>query len=141
MLIELFADTSFWIAITLRRDPLYLLARSLLAEFGTTARIVTSEFILLEFLNHFSGYGSSQREKAIAAWKDICLSPQIDVVPATTMLFEHAATLYQEATDKHWSLTDCASFVIMRERKILNALTFDHHFEQAGFRALMRNDK
>jgi predicted nucleic acid-binding protein len=65
--------------------------------------------------------------------------PAVTVIPGTLLLLEHAALLYGRADDKPWSLTDCASFVIMRERKILNALTFDHHFEQAGFRALMRN--
>jgi hypothetical protein len=35
--------------------------------------------------------------------------------------------------DKEWSLTDCISFVAMNERNITDALTSDHHFEQAGF--------
>jgi uncharacterized protein len=139
MLDELFADTSFWVAFILRRDPLYLRARTLLTQLGNRIKIVTSEFVLLEFLNHFSGYGELEREKAIAAWKDICNSPLIEVTPATTSLFARAATLYEKASDKQWSLTDCASFVIMRERKIMNALTFDHHFEQAGFKAMMRD--
>ena len=40
--------------------------------------------------------------------------------------------------DQDWSLTDCTSFTVMRERGIIEALTGDHHFEQAGFVALLK---
>jgi predicted nucleic acid-binding protein len=61
------------------------------------------------------------------------------IVPITPSLFDKALQLYERSSDKAWSLTDCASFVVMRERKIIDALSFDHHFEQAGFRALLRD--
>jgi hypothetical protein len=46
--------------------------------------------------------------------------------------------LYHQHADKEWTLTDCTSFVVMREREITKALTADHHFEQAGFVALLK---
>jgi len=46
--------------------------------------------------------------------------------------------LYAERPDKGWSLTDCISFVVMRQQGITQALTGDHHFEQAGFTALLK---
>ena len=46
--------------------------------------------------------------------------------------------LYAERPDKDWSLTDCISFVVMREMDISEALTGDRHFEQAGFTVLLR---
>ncbi len=39
---------------------------------------------------------------------------------------------------KEWSLVDCASFVFMGQRGILEALTTDHHFEQAGYVRLLK---
>ncbi|MBI5054401.1 MAG: type II toxin-antitoxin system VapC family toxin, partial [Chloroflexi bacterium] len=36
--------------------------------------------------------------------------------------------------DKQYSFTDCTSFVVMQKRKLRDAFTFDHHFEQMGFR-------
>jgi hypothetical protein len=46
--------------------------------------------------------------------------------------------MYHQHADKRWTLTDCVSFVIMRERKVTDALTGDRHFEQAGFAALLK---
>lgn len=46
--------------------------------------------------------------------------------------------LYAARGDKEWSLTDCLSFVVMRRRDIAEAVTGDHHFEQAGFVALLK---
>ena len=49
-----------------------------------------------------------------------------------------SVALFEERPDKAWSLTDCVSFVVMRERGIAAALMGDRHFEQAGFRAMLR---
>jgi predicted nucleic acid-binding protein len=46
--------------------------------------------------------------------------------------------LYHLRPDKQWSLTDCISFLVMSEEGITEALTADHHFEQAGFVALLK---
>jgi hypothetical protein len=53
-------------------------------------------------------------------------------------LFEAGTDLYSRRSDKEWSLTDCISFVVMQEQGIGEALTGDRHFEQAGFRALLK---
>lgn len=39
--------------------------------------------------------------------------------------------------DKEWGMTDCISFVVMQDMGIIDALTTDDHFRQAGFRALL----
>jgi predicted nucleic acid-binding protein len=54
------------------------------------------------------------------------------------MLFDQGFELYARRLDKDWSLTDCISFVVMREHGLTHALTGDHHFEQAGFRILLK---
>lgn len=45
--------------------------------------------------------------------------------------------LLEDRLDKTWSLVDCASFVVMEERGLTEALTTDRHFEQAGFVRLL----
>jgi predicted nucleic acid-binding protein len=53
--------------------------------------------------------------------------------------FPAALDLFRRRSDKNWSLTDCSSFLIMQKMAISEALTYDLHFEQAGFRALLRD--
>ena len=65
-------------------------------------------------------------------------SPACEVVAASRDLLDRGLELYHQHVDKEWTLTDCTSFVVMRERAITKALTADHHFEQAGFVALLK---
>ncbi len=58
------------------------------------------------------------------------------IVGGSDDLFRRGLKLYVERPDQTWSLTDCISFVVMEEHRIRDALTRDHHFEQAGFRAV-----
>ena len=60
------------------------------------------------------------------------------VIPASRELLEHGMHLYRHRQDKDWSLTDCISFVVMEDEKIMDALTGDRHFQQAGFKPLLR---
>ena len=53
-------------------------------------------------------------------------------------LWRRGLALYRTRLDKAWSLTDCISFIVMTDRGLTDALTGDHHFEQAGFRVLLR---
>lgn len=63
------------------------------------------------------------------------------MIPQSSEQFDAALDLYSQRHDKTWGLTDCVSFCIMSERGIQEALAYDHHFEQAGFRPLLRTKK
>ena len=67
-------------------------------------------------------------------WSD----EETEIVQASDALFRRGVDLYARRPDKAWSLTDCISFVVMSDRGLTEALTGDHHFEQAGFLALLR---
>lgn len=54
-----------------------------------------------------------------------------------SVLFSEGLLLYRDREDKEWSLTDCISFVVMEREGLTEALTGDHHFEQAGYGALL----
>jgi uncharacterized protein len=60
------------------------------------------------------------------------------VVYVDEILWEQGWTLFVERPDKHWSLTDCISFVVMQDQSIARAFASDRHFDQAGFERLMR---
>jgi hypothetical protein len=67
-------------------------------------------------------------------------SQDCEIVAATEALFNEGLDLHAQRPDKEWSLTDCISFIVMPRRSVRRALTPDHHFEQAGFEALLRHD-
>ncbi len=52
-------------------------------------------------------------------------------------MIQRGRELYRGRPDKEWSLTDCISFVVMRDEHLTEALTADRHFEQAGFKPLL----
>jgi predicted nucleic acid-binding protein len=60
------------------------------------------------------------------------------IIPASASLFRQGIALFGKRRDKDWSLVDCISFVVMKERGLKEALTTDRHFAQAGFRALLK---
>ncbi len=60
------------------------------------------------------------------------------IISAEQSLWERSLSLYLQRPDKEWSLTDCISFTVMQDERLTDALTGDHHFEQAGFTALLR---
>ncbi|HVM49680.1 MAG TPA: hypothetical protein VMU04_16755 [Candidatus Acidoferrum sp.] len=65
-------------------------------------------------------------------------SAACETAPASRELLDSALDLYHQHGDKRWMLTDCVSFVIMRDRNVTVALRGDRHFEQAGFTALLK---
>jgi predicted nucleic acid-binding protein len=134
---RVFADTGYWIALLNPRDDLHRKATAALHEFGLT-QIVTSEMVLTEFLNSFSESGPRLRQAAVKAVESLRGTPSVVIVPQTSLLFEKGLKRYHDMADKSWSLTDCASFLIMEEIQLTAALTHDRHFAQAGFRALLR---
>ncbi|WP_241993419.1 type II toxin-antitoxin system VapC family toxin [Trichormus variabilis] len=61
------------------------------------------------------------------------------MVPLTNELYDAAFQLFRSRQDKEWGLVDCISFIVMQNRGITDALTANEHFNQIGFRALLRN--
>jgi len=133
-----FADTVYWIAIINPRGKFHRSAAAKVESLGEH-RIVTSELVLVEVLNMLSGHGPELRHGAVELAETVADDESVDLVPSSVQLFRGALALYRDRPDKRWSLTDCASFRIMEQRQITEALTQERHFEQYGFRALLRD--
>lgn len=126
----LFADTFYFQARVNRYDQHH--ARVLAWSQSHIAPLVTTELVLVELANSLA----ASRFRPLVHDYFRLLRQNITVVPANRIRLETALQLYHQHDDKMWSLTDCLSFVVMRERRITDALTGDHHFVQAGFAAV-----
>lgn len=129
-------DTGYIVALVNRLDQWHQAAvrwREWVIARGR--RLITTEYILVEIGNGLSG--RRFRRLASKLITDIRRADEIKVVSASTGLLEAALDLYQRRPDKDWGLTDCASFVVMADRGLTEALTVDEHFRQAGFRPLL----
>ena len=135
-----FADSGHWIALLHPRDQLHERAKAVAAGLES-AMIVTTQMALTEALNHLSKEGEPLRFLAVQMVRGLEDSPDVEVIPQTNAQFRAAVERYSTRGDQRWSLTDCASFLVMEERGITEALAYDRDFEQAGFVALLRGDR
>jgi hypothetical protein len=129
-------DTGFFLALTQPRDALH--ARALLWAQAVAEPLLVTDYVLWETVNALSA--SADRKKAHLLLDHVRVSPGYEVVPASDDLTAAGLKLHAGRPDKDWSLTDCISFAVMADRGLTRALAFDHHFEQAGFEALLRRD-
>jgi predicted nucleic acid-binding protein len=133
-----FADAGYWIAILNPADGLYTIAVTL-SNSLEPFQIITSEMVFTEVLNSFSKREIPFRQAVAQFVRQSFNNSRIEVVPQSKELFQQSLDLCEQRADETWSHTDCASFCIMQQRNLLEALTHDRHFIQAGFRALMLN--
>ena len=134
---EIFLDTAYAIALSSSQDSFHREAILLAEEIETeTVKLITTQAILLEIGNALADI--KYRQKAALLLEALNADESVEVVPLTSMLQERAFQLFRSHTDKAWGLTDCISFIVMREQGLTEALTADRHFEQAGFRVLLR---
>ena len=129
-----FADSFYYIALPNRRDAAHEAARRL--SESATGPTVTTTWVLIEVADALSD--PALRRGAVRLIGALRADPDCLIVPASEEMFGRGLDLYAKRADKDWSLTDCISFVVMRERGLSEALTGDHHFEQAGFTPLLR---
>lgn len=132
-----FADTGYWVALLNPYDELHKRASHVSQSFGQIC-IVTSEMVLVELLNYYAERGTPIREAAAKLARKLQDNPNVVVVPQTSIQYTKGLDFYADRSDKGWSHTDCCSFKIMQEQEMTEALTYDKHFEQAGFLALLR---
>ena len=139
---ELLADTSGWGNLVDPTQPFHSPAASIYRAARQQGRkVVTTSYILAELVALMTSPLRIARPVMVAFIDGLKTSPYIEVVHVDAPLDVEAWQLLRSRTDKEWSLVVCASFVLMGRRGILEALTTDHHFEQAGFVRLLKQGK
>ena len=129
-----FADTFYFLALLDSREERHSQAAE--ASRNPQLRLVTTEWVLAEFGDAYCH--PLDRADFVALYRSIVKQSRIKIIPADTRLFKRGVDFFEKRPDKEWSLTDCLSFVVMRDEGIAQALTGDKHFEQAGFTVLLK---
>lgn len=120
-----FVETCFLLALVNRQDPADDRCKEVYKSFH--GRFVIFEWILLEFADAMC-YSEYARSICLERRLTILSLSNFVVVPFDSLTYSDALDLYERYRDKQWSLTDCTSFVIMKDQELSEALTADHHF-------------
>ena len=134
---RLFIDTAYFIARANPQDNLHDRAEALSSVVQTADKVFVTDAVLTEVGNSLR---KTARARAVAALliQGCFDTPNLHVVVVDRQLFDRSVQLYRARPDKTWSLTDCISMTVMEDESVTMAVTSDHHFEQAGYTALLR---
>ena len=129
----LFVDTAGWMMLADARDEDHKRAcaqRDRWLERG--GLLVSTDYVMDETLTLLRirlGLDSAERW-----WDQVSVSGRLMWEWIDAERAEKARSWFFRWRDKSFSFTDCTSFVVMKERRLKNALTSDRHFVRAGFR-------
>lgn len=122
-------DTSGWFCIF---DAANRQHERAVSYYSSAFARITHSYILAEFVA-LSEARKRHRGAMLEFLFNLIQDSDVSIVWVDEQLTMRALELLTIRSDKIWSLCDAVSFVIMSDRRITQALTTDHDFEQAGF--------
>ena len=130
---NIYADSSAWIALYDERDKYHALAQQAFRRLSSqTVVFVMTDYVIAETATLILYRAGHARAVRFGEWA--LHSVNVRQVRVDVALWSEAWHLFKKYDDKDFSFIDCASFVVMRRERLVDAFTFDHHFEQMGFR-------
>jgi len=132
---SIFIDTGFVIALASVTDQNHEKASQLWNELlKDLPEMVTTTYVIDEIVTFFNS--RNRHAKAVEIGNRLMNSHSVQVIYVDKGLFDKGWQYFQQHDDKTYSMTDCISFIVMKEQGIEAALSFDKHFTQAGFKVL-----
>ncbi len=134
---RLFVDTSAFAALADKNDDNY--ARAVSFNQQMQGRILVSTNYVLDELHTLlllnAGYPKAVSFKTKL---DVLMAKRLlRIVWVSEAIAQDAWDIFERFnTDKQWSFTDCTSYVVMKQHRLTEVFTFDHHFSQMGFTRL-----
>lgn len=136
---EIFVDTSGWGCLFDSSQPFHMAAATLYRTARSQNRkMVTTNYVLTELVALLTSPIRVPRPTIIELIEGLQSSPYVEIAHIDKDTHRDAWELLRRRPDKQWSWVDCSSLVIMEQRGIQEALTSDHHFEQAGLIRLLK---
>ncbi len=133
---RVFLDASYAIALSSPKDQYHQQSIYLanLIENNKT-KMITTRAVLIEIGNSLAK--SKYRQACVELITSIENDKTIEIIPVSEQLIQRSFELFRQRMDKEWGITDCISFIVMKDYAISDALSTDDHFRQAGFNALL----
>jgi predicted nucleic acid-binding protein len=136
---DLFVDTSGWLCHFDRAQPQHAAASTIIGvQLAHGRRLITTNYVITELVALLTNRRRVPRSQIVTCIDTLKTWVHVLITHIDPNLDADAWALLKTRQDKDWSLVDCASFVIMRQQGLLEALTTDHHFTQAGFVRLLK---
>lgn len=129
----LFADTFYWIALINPRDAWHDEVMKFNYTLTNNYKLLLTDGVVDEVFAFFSKQGEQMRKKTYALYQAMLNDRNIEIITPTPQHRQAGIELYGKRLDKGYSLTDCISMVVMKDRNVLEVLTHDVHFAQEGF--------
>jgi hypothetical protein len=137
---NLFADTSGWAELIDAGLPHHMKCVEIYHQLHREQRkLITSNYVMTELVTLLASPLRFSRRQIITVVQSLKQSPHVEIIHIDKLLDSQSWQLFIQREDKNWSLVDCSSFEIMRQQRLWEALTTDHHFEQAGFTRLLKD--
>ena len=136
---DVFADTAGWGHLIDSSQPYHSQAATVYRRARQEGRkFITTNYILTELVALLISLLRIPRPKIVVFIDGLKSSSSVEIVHVDAALDGRAWQFFTQRDDKEWTLVDCSSFMVMKERRITEALTTDHHFEQAGYACLLK---
>ncbi len=127
-----FIDTSGFYSLLVNSDPHHHKAESFLQKVAKNRLIgLTTDYIVLETSTLLKARGKPKLARFFFSILDS--TNAVTLINIDHATFRKTKDFFLKYEDHGYSFADCSSFVLMKEHHIMDALTHDHHFSEAGF--------
>ncbi|MGA9383134.1 MAG: PIN domain-containing protein [Phormidium sp.] len=136
---KVFIDTSGWAELFVATESYHQKAKEWFAKTRKQQlEMVTSNYVVAELVALLNSPLRVPRYQLFQYVDAVKTASYINIIYVDAAIETAAWSLLKSRSDKTWSLVDATSFIIMQQLGLQEALTTDHHFEQAGFIRLLK---
>ena len=126
------ADTSGFFSAYVQTDRFHDVT---VQAFKRDTRLITTRSVVMETVSLLSKRISPFHARQ---WYELLHKDKaLEILEWDKATYKEAEQVWKKHRDKAWDLIDCYSMAVMYRLKIKFALTYDHHFSQAGFETLL----
>lgn len=138
---KVFIDTSGWANLFIATESYHEQAKQWFQHRRQQNQaMVTTNYVVIELVALLNSPLRIPRPQLFKYVEAVRTAPYINLIYIEQTIDSAAWELLKTREDKAWSLVDSTSFIVMQQLGIKEALTTDHHFEQAGFIRLLKSE-